>query len=212
VDDLKKEGSEAEYYMPAIRIVSEIFYLNDSYLIQALLNLNVIKAIKCLLTNITDSDVLKQLLFTVSNMAASNELCIGELISNGIITIVVQKLKEEEYKIRIECIYIISNIFQTASMAQIKHCLEMGALDTVLMHLKPEMSDAVGIIIDGISSLLKRWSISGELSDIKAKILSIDEALNLCEFADLNNGDSVRKAKGLLEEYYGSYTLIKNKM
>ena len=109
-------ASEAEFLLPALRVVGNIAACNDC-MTQKVLDLHVLDRLEPLLTH-SNLGVRKQVLWTLSNIAAGSTAQVSVLMAHSLCWRLLQCFEDSNYFIRKETMWVLSNLVTRGTSQQ----------------------------------------------------------------------------------------------
>jgi len=202
---LMRSGSNA-IVTPALRAVGNIV-TGSAEQTQNALDVGALRAIRDIMEEVTERNMLKECCWAVSNVTAGTSEQIQAVLVSGLCPILLDLMKEGEFEIRKEVTWTITNAISGGNDEQVKYLMKEGFLDALTALLASHDVKVVTLCLEALERALKigddLMNKSGSEGNAYAMALESNGGLDCLE--DLQNHANKKihnMANNLLDLYF----------
>ncbi len=188
---------------PALRAIGNIVTGNFEQT-QAALNMGCLTAVCDIMKNSSDSNVLKECCWTISNITAGTAPQIQQVLESGAVPLLLHLMEEGEFNVKKETAWTVSNAISGGSDEQVKYLMNEGFLKALVGLLSSHDCETVIMCLDGLSRVLEIGNTMSNMDNNPYTIaLESNGGLDIIEDLQNHSHEKIHEMTGnILDQYF----------
>ena len=188
-----------------MKIIGNIVAGEESHT-QLILNLGILPSLSHLLSPMNNREVCKEACWVISNLAGGSLAQVKQVIESNIIPMIIELIAEAEFYIKLEAVWVISNISVKGDFEDLRYIVGQGCIDPLCSLL--ENSDVMikSVVLNTLENIFVAGSNDPAFAECGNKYLDFFQQADGVQKLEtlLNDSDESisSRALELLETYF----------